>query len=299
MMSTKPSAALPVASLLVAATLWGVSWYPLRVLESNGLQGLWITVIVYVIPAVAGSIFLYPRRWELRREPAFLFIVALGNGWCNVAFILAVLDGNVMRVLLLFYLSPVWATVLAWWLLNERLTWISLATLAVAMVGAVVMLWNPSLGMPWPTSRADWLAISSGMAFALANVAVRKTQDISIPIKNLCSWVGVAVLAGVWLLLSGAEQPVVSQSVWLWTVLLGPLIVFTMTFTVQYGVTKLPVHRSAVILLFELVAGAISSQLLTNEVMRMQEWGGGAIIVLAAYLYARASVEDAAETGIK
>ena len=65
-----------------------------------------------------------------------------------------------------------------------------------------------------------------------------------------------------------------------------------MTFTVQYGVTKLPVYRSAVILLFELVAGAVSSQLLTDEVMELNEWIGGGFIVLAAYLSARAYVHN-------
>jgi len=47
------------------------------------------------------------------------------------------------------------------------------------------------------------------------------------------------------------------------------------------------VHRSATILLFELVAGAVSSQWLTDEVVTTLEWFGGGLIILAAYLAAR------------
>jgi drug/metabolite transporter (DMT)-like permease len=292
--STKQSSLLPVFSVLAAATLWGTSWFPLRILEQNGLQGLWITLIVYAIPAIIGGLVLF-RRWdEFAREPMLLTVIGLANAWCNVAFILAVLEGNVMRVLLLFYLYPVWATLLARVLLGEHLTPRAIITLMVAMTGAMVMLWDPSIGFPWPASGAEWLAITSGMAFAVANVTVRKTQTVSIAIKNLATWLGVAGLALAWILLEQTALPAVSQQVWIWTCTLGPLMVLAMTYTVQYGVTKLPVYRSTVILLFELVAGAVSSQLLTDEMMSTAEWLGGALIGLAAYLSARLGVENGA-----
>lgn len=291
-MSTKSiTSILPIISLLISATLWGVSWYPLRLLENQGIQGLWTTVVVYSIPALVGAILLFRRRFELRCQPGWLLLIAVANAWCNVAFILAVLDGNVMRVLLLFYLSPIWATLLGVLVLGEHLSRRAVLTLAVAMCGAVFMLWDPQMGHPWPKYTSDWLAISSGLAFAFANVAVRKTQEISVPVKNLCSWVGVSVLACIWLLVADIPVPQVAAAVWWWTALLGPGIVVVMTFTVQYGVTKLPVYRSAVILLFELVAGAVSSQLLTEEIMTTAEWLGGGLIVIAAYLSARFYLE--------
>jgi drug/metabolite transporter (DMT)-like permease len=65
-----------------------------------------------------------------------------------------------------------------------------------------------------------------------------------------------------------------------------------MSLTVTYGVSRMPVHRSAVILLFELVAGALSSQLLTDETVLPREWLGGLLIVTAAYLAARIHAGD-------
>ncbi|WP_455212450.1 DMT family transporter [Kaarinaea lacus] len=299
-MSTKYSPKIfPVLSLLTSATLWGIAWFPLRFLESNGLPGLWTSALIYSLPVLLGSFLLVTRRKEILSQPGWLILIAAGNAWCNVAFILAILDGHVMRVLLLFYLSPLWATLLAWLILKEHMSRLAVFTLIIAMSGAAVMLWEPSIGHPWPSSHSDWLAITSGMAFALANVSVRKTQAISIPVKNLFSWIGVSVLAIVWIIASDEPNPTASNNVILWTLVLGPLVVFVMTFTVQYGVTKLPVYRSAVILLFELVAGAVSSQMLTDEVMRLNEWIGGGFIVLAAYLSAYAYVHNPAEAKLE
>ena len=59
-----------------------------------------------------------------------------------------------------------------------------------------------------------------------------------------------------------------------------------MTLSVQYGVTHLPVHRSAILLLFELVAGALSSWWLAGEMLRPSEWVGGSLIVLSALMAA-------------
>ena len=60
-----------------------------------------------------------------------------------------------------------------------------------------------------------------------------------------------------------------------------------MTWLVVYGVTHMPVHRSATILLFEVVAATVSTYLLTDERMSTREWLGGLAVIVAAYLSAR------------
>lgn len=279
---------LPVASLLVSTSMWGLLWLPSRALQAHGLSGLWTTFIIFGTPMCLGLPWLIARRAEVLAHPAVLTLAALANGWCNTAFILSVLEGNVVRVLLLFYLSPLWAVLLARVILGERLTGHAKATLALAMTGAVLMLWNPSLEIPWPRDAADWLAISSGFGFALSNVLVRRLGDISVPVKTAASWCGVTAVAAVMLLVQGKAFPSVSPGVIGGAVALGLLGISIMTVTVLYGVTHMPIHRSAVILLFELVAGTVSSQLLTDEVVTAREWAGGVLIVSASWFAALA-----------
>jgi drug/metabolite transporter (DMT)-like permease len=283
---------LPVLSLLFSATLWGIVWYPLRLLELQGLTGLWSALVSYA--AILSVFFwvLVRERESLAANKLALLLMGLSAGWCNVAFILAVLDGHVVRVLLLFYLSPFWAVCLGWLLLGERLDTRSMLVFAVAVTGAIIMLWNEAVGIPWPRDPADWLAVSSGFAFALSNVFVRRAQNISVLLKSTASWVGVVAVAAVWIVLSNTGFPAVSSGVLLAAVALGLCGFLVMTLSVLYGVTRMPVHRSAVILLFELVVGAASSLLLTDEVVLYREWLGGFMIVTAAYMAARIHAGD-------
>jgi drug/metabolite transporter (DMT)-like permease len=276
---------LPVLSLLFSATLWGVLWYPLRLLEAQGLAGLWLVLLIYGSALFIGILFFIARRY--RFQPSWsLFLLACASGWCNTAFILAILEGNVVRVLLLFYLSPLWTVLLGVLLLNEKLSRFSRLTLLSAMCGALIMLWDAEIGMPWPKDWSDWLAISSGMAFALSNVLVRRLQGVMIWVKSVSAWAGVFMVAGILLLLQHQSLPVVGVNVLFYTLLLGGAAFVLMTLALTYGVTHMPAHRSAIILLFELVAGAVSAQILTDEVVQINEWIGGVLIVLAAWFEA-------------
>lgn len=282
---------LPVLSLLFAATLWGILWYPLRLLEDAGLQGLWVTLVSYCAALLTGIPFLWRDRAHIRPNGGLLLAMALAAGWCNVTFILAVLEGPVVRVLLLFYLSPLWAVLLGRMLLGERLHPISVITLLVALAGAITMLWDPAYGLPWPRSEVDWLAVSSGFAFALTNVLARKLDAVPVPLKTVATWVGVIAVALLGVLWMQPVLPQVGAGPWLATVLLGWFGFVIMTVTVVYGVTHMPVQRSAVILLFELVAGAVSSLWLADEWIRPQEWWGGSLIIAAALISARRRLE--------
>lgn len=285
-LSNQHTPVLPVIALLVTATLWGIFWWPLRWLDSLGLSGILATFLIYVGTLVISLPLLIARRAEWRVQPGLMLGIVISSGWTNTAFILAIIDGEIMRVILLFYLSPLWSTLLGRLVLKEHLTNRAYITLLLAVVGAVLILWDPALGLPWPTAQADWLALSSGFAFAFTNLFTHMANQVSIRSKAVATWVGVLLVAGVALLIS--DTPIVwpDGETILKAMSLGTFMMSVMTFCVVYGVTHLPVHRSAIILLFEVVVAAISSYLLTDERMDLYEWVGGFIVMFAAYLAA-------------
>jgi drug/metabolite transporter (DMT)-like permease len=278
---------LPVLSLLYSATFWGIVWYPLRLLADAGLHGLWQAVASYL---AAGTLLLVVHAAggaPLRGRARDLWRMSLAAGWCNVAFMIAMLEGNVVRVLLLFYLSPVWAVLLARWWLGERMTRRSLAVLAAALAGAAVMLYEPAIGVPLPSTRADGLALSAGLAFAVTTVEARRLQAVSIPAKTLASWVSVIAVALAWIVVSGVPVPAAPAGAWAGALALGWTGFFLATIAVQFGTTRLPVQRSAVVMLFELVVGALSSAWLAGEYTGAREWVGGFLIAAAGLAAAR------------
>ena len=280
-MKRLPSA--PTAALLLGAAFWGIVWYPYRILATAGLDGFWSTLFTYGGALMAGCV-LFPRAVKSLFPLSFASIVmGLAIGWSNLAYVLAVLQADVMRVLLLFYLAPLWTVPLARFILGERLDRFGLAVMALALAGAVTMLWRPELGAPWPSSRGEWLALLAGFLFALGNVLVRKIQHLGDAAKSVMIWAGVTLAALVHLPSSGSGAPAAwhaAQANAL-VVLAIAFCLLGMSLSLQYGLSRLPANRAIVILLFELVIAAIAAYVLAGEVMRPQDWAGGALIVAA------------------
>lgn len=277
---------LAVLALLFTASMWGIIWYPLRLLDMHGLSGLWSTLVVYSAAFIVG-LYSLTQHWRAILSHRWIaLLMLLFGGWTNIAFILAVLDGNVVRVLLLFYLSPIWAVLFGWLFLHERPTRVTMLAFVIAMSGAICMLWDPTATRLTHWSYTDWLALSSGIAFAATNVTVRKAQELAIWSKSVVTWIGVSLLAAILIVALDIDIPDVAPEIYGYAILLGMFGMVLMTLAVQYGVTHMPVQYSSIILLFELVAGALSSQLLTNEQVLFQEWIGGAMIIFAAIIVA-------------
>lgn len=275
--------ALATFGLLFGATTWGIIWYPYRLLDQAGISGMAASVATYAI-ALLLACWLFRRDWrKVLLHPATVLPLALVAGWTNLSYVLAVIGGEVMRVLLLFYLSPLWTLLLAMLLLDEPVGRRGFFVVALSLAGAFVMLWQPAQGLPLPQSAYEWLALSSGISFALTNVLTRRATHLPLEAKSFAIWAGVAVLALVLLPFSGAPLPrpdAITTSHWLLMFALGGILLLT-TLLVQYGVTHTPVARASVIFLFELVVAAVSSYLLAGEELSSREWIGGAMIVAA------------------
>ena len=106
-MSHRPR--LAVGALLVSGLLWGTTWIPLRHFARAGLGEIPTTLLSYG----AVGLVAFPLIWRERRawwpERALLLGGALAGGGANLTYVSGVMMGDVVRVMLLLYLSPVWA----------------------------------------------------------------------------------------------------------------------------------------------------------------------------------------------
>ncbi len=275
---------LPVVSLLAGASLWGVAWYPYRLLGAAGLDGAWASALTYGVALVVGTALFLGHWRDVMRAPWACLAMGFAIGWSNLAYVIGVLEGEVMRVLLLFYLAPLWTVPLAHVLLGERLDARGGAVMAIAMAGAAVMLWHPGLGVPWPSSRAEWLGVAAGFLFALGNVLVRALPDLRDTTKSLAIWGGVTAAAILYLpwapTTTDAAMRVASVTWGVWLPL--GLALVAMSLALQYGLSRVPANRAIVILLFELVVAAFAAYWLAGETLRAQDWIGGSLIVAAS-----------------
>jgi drug/metabolite transporter (DMT)-like permease len=277
-----------VFGLLFGACFWGVVWYPYRLMQEAGVSGIASSFYTYTIATIIASV-LFAKHWRgLLTQPKSIIWLGLIAGWTNLAYVVAVIDGQVMRVILLFYLSPLWTLILAHFWLKERTNAKGLTAIFVALVGAFVMLYDAKSGSIFPSSKSDWLALSSGIGFALANVITRKSAHLSIVAKSFAVWLGVIMMALICMPLLADTFPApsfFSAKLWLIMTLISLVLLFG-TMLVQHGVTQMTATAASVIFLFELVVAAIASYYLAGEVMAFNEWIGGILIVVAAFFAA-------------
>ncbi len=279
----------PIAGLFSGALTWGLIWYPARILQGAGITGELLTFVTYFIPLCLGLVFFGKSLSHARRHPWILLLIGLSAGWANLAYVLGVIHGEVMRVLLLFYLAPVWTLLLARFFLREKPRLLGYIIMLVSLCGALLILWKKNAGFPLPQNGAEWLGLSAGIMFAVSNVAARAAPEIDIFAKSLSVWAGVSLLALLVLLyqpaIAGTWYPV-ATGIWIWLVIIAALM-FLVTLAVQFGLAHIPANQAIIIFLSELVVGAISSYYLAGETLGLREWIGGAMILSATLFSGR------------
>ena len=273
----------PVLALLFAAAFWGFVWFPVRGLDEAGLTGVWQVGASY---AAALLVLVLVRGLCLQgifRQPLAVFWLVIASGWANVAFLLAVLQDEVVRVLIFFYLSPLWTVILGRWLLNEPIRGVTGWMLLLGLGGALTMMWHEDM-LHVPIGDGDLLALSAGFAFALTNVMTRRLEHLGTSAKTQLAWIGVLFICALFILIGQVPMPAVAPSTWAGAATLGIAGFMFSTLAVVYAVSRLPVQRSSVIMLFEIVVGALSAWLLAGELVDQREWLGGTMIVLAGLI---------------
>ena len=282
----------PALALAFTALVWGTSWWPLRHLAADGVHPLWATALIYSA-VVAVILLLRPRAvGQLLRAPS-LWVLMLAAGATNAAFNWGMVIGDVVRVVLLFYLMPLWAVLLARGLLKEPITRNAGARVTLALLGAAVVLWPPGAGwrgLPWPQSLADWLGVVGGAAFALNNVMLKRESSRPPEGLALAMFLGGALVSAVLAALlagpAGVPWPPPAQTTWVPLVLAMAALFLAGNLALQFGAARLPANVTSVVMLTEVVFASGSALLLGGGALTLQLMLGGGLILMAALLSA-------------
>ena len=300
---------LAVLALALNALVWGLSWWPLRQLDAQGLHPLWATAAVFALATLV-LLFINPQGWRHFKQHPQLWWLMAASGLTNIGFNWAVTTGDVVRVVLLFYLMPTWSLLLAWWMLGDRPTRGALMRLSLALVGVLLVLKTPESSWPLPQDLPDVLALLSGFCFALTNIWLLRLQHTPESSRMLAMFGGGALMASACALLAtwtglipvmfslplnGLNMSTIAT--WLSDANVGqatltwaPYVVglsaafLVSNFTFQYGAARLSAHTTAMVMMSEVVFASVSSVALGASALTWRVGLGGGMIVLAALL---------------
>ncbi len=294
---------LPVLALLFNALVWGASWWPFRQLQDLGVHPLWATVVIYLISVTLIMVLRPKAVLEVLRAPS-LWVLLLAAGTTNATFNWAVVIGDVVRVILLFYLMPLWSVLLARVLLNEAITAAAAMRVMLALVGAAVVLWPDQpvtwqtlhMSLPLPQSLPDWLGVLGGFCFALNNVMLRREAHRSEEARALAMFGGGMLVAGALALLLATQGrvpwPPAAAAPWvLWALGMSALFLVS-NLALQYGASRLSASVTAVVLVSEVVVASGTAVAFGAGTLNTQLLVGGCLIVLASVLSAVQSQRD-------
>ena len=296
--------ALAAWALVINAFVWGLTWWPLRQLQGYGLHPLWTTALVYM--TVLGFLLaLHFKKLRYFTQHPLLWMLAIASGLTNVGFNWAVTVGDVVRVVLLFYLMPAWSVLVAWAVLGEKPSLASLLRLALAMAGVLIVLKTPESPWPIPQGSADWLALMGGFSFAVTNALLRRARHAPTGARMLAMFGGGTLMACSAALL-GMSQQVVSSPALLpgstgsaLVVLAGLTLAFVLSnIALQYGASRLAASTTSLVMLTEILFASVSAAALGAAEFSPRILLGGGLIVLAAVLAALAPSSDNAGDAI-
>ena len=284
--STLSPAVLPCVAVGICATVWGAFWIPLRMLEDGGVSGPWTILFIYGAATAVMFPFALKYRGVIRAAGWNWVVTGLLGGGGFYLYANAFLNTEIVRVLLLFYLMPIWATILGRLFLGESITVVRFFAIALGLGGLFVML-GIDHGWPLPKNTGDWMALAAGMMWAYTCVRYRQATAVGAIEQTFGFSLGCAVCGLIFLLIPTDGPGIVTAFDTLdsivWIVLgVTAAIAIATNFLIIWGARQLSPGLVGLLNLMELVAGAATAAWLSGEPFGWREIVGGTLIAAAA-----------------
>ena len=286
-------------ALLIAAGMWGLFWIPQRALEAGGLTGGWATISQMVIPF---AMLLPISLWRLYKGQSFGLeypLIGLLFGGGIACYANSFLLTDVVRALILFYITPVWTTIFEIVFLRQIPRFYRYITLTLALSGVWIVFGQEGV-IPLPQNSGDWIALLGGILIAASAVRmeIKKPEGIYPILFSFFFYGGLFTLIQSYFLSDYLGD---APSIESWVAMMPWLILIAILFHIPTNIvilgapSRIGAGIFSIIILFEIVVGTFSAAVLTDELIGWREILGSAFIIFAGLteiIFASKTEED-------
>ena len=275
-------------AVCMAAGLWGIYWIPQRWLEVSGMTGGWATIAQFLASVVLLSPFAFRRYLHGEQTGLNLPLAGALMGGGIVCYANSFLLTDVIRTMLLFYLTPFWATLIEVAIFRQRPGWWRAISLPLSLIGVAIVL-GTETGFPMPRNVGDWLAVTGGAMYAAgaARLQFTKASGVYPIVFAFFVYGGVIAIVQAYFL-AGYLGPMPSGATLLnlmpWFVLLCVIFFIPTNAIITWAPTHLGTGLFSILILSEVVFGTVSAALWANEVFGVRELLGSVLILLAGLI---------------
>lgn len=287
-------------ALLIAAGMWGLFWIPQRALEAGGLTGGWATISQMVIPF---AMLLPISLWRLYKGQSFGLeypLIGLLFGGGIACYANSFLLTDVVRALILFYITPVWTTIFEIVFLRQIPRFYRYITLVLALSGVWIVFGQEGV-LPLPQNSGDWIALFGGILIAASAVRmeIKKPEGIYPILFSFFFYGGIFTLIQSYFLSDYLGD---APSIESWVAMMPWLILIAILFHIPTNIvilgapSRIGAGIFSIIILFEIVVGTFSAAVLTDEIIGWREILGSSFIIFAGLteiIFASRTYKDA------
>ncbi|MEQ9695982.1 DMT family transporter [Shimia sp. SDUM112013] len=272
-------------AVFFAAAIWGLFWIPLRYLEEIGLPGIWPALFINLPGAILMGLWLVIHWEDHRRHMARALMIGIFTGGLGFGlFAVAVLYGTVIRVTLLFYLTPIWGTLIGIVWLGDRATWARWLAIGTGLAGMALLLAG---GTAVPLNLGDLFGFLSGIGWAVGGALIMRFGAVPVAASAFSQLFMGSLLILLCALVLATPLPAPSLLLPALSVGFGTAVVMIIpTMMVIFWAQKILFPgRLGLLMMAEVMLAVISaSLLLPEEAMSGVEWIGAALIIGACLL---------------
>ena len=286
-------------ALLIAAGMWGLFWIPQRALEAGGLTGGWATISQMVIPF---AMLLPISLWRLYKGQSFGLeypLIGLLFGGGIACYANSFLLTDVVRALILFYITPVWTTIFEIVFLRQIPRFYRYITLVLALSGVWIVFGQEGM-IPLPQNSGDRIALLGGILIAASAVRmeIKKPEGIYPILFSFFFYGGLFTLIQSYFLSDYLGD---APSIESWVAMMPWLILIAILFHIPTNIvilgapSRIGAGIFSIIILFEIVVGTFSAAVLTDELIGWREILGSSFIIFAGLteiIFASKTEED-------
>ena len=268
-----------------AASLWGLIWVPMRYVESLGIDGLWVVVSFQTLPFIA--LFPFCKKSLMAHRADWGIYLAAGGamGIGFVLYSLGLVVASVTKTTVLFYLTPIWSTLLGSIYLAEKLNagrWIAIS---MGLVGCILIMQVNVFDMQFVAS--DLLGLLSGISWSVGSIIIGKYPKANIMNITLFQYGVGGVLAAIAALVLAVPIPDVTVLIsGLPVAFVASVCIFLPSVLIIFRVNQyVSPGLVGILMLSEVIVAALSSALFIGEYLDYWQWVGFvAIIATGVYI---------------
>jgi drug/metabolite transporter (DMT)-like permease len=279
----------PNFAIILSTLLWGTWWFPLRLLNESANNNAIPLTLSFLIAGLFLLCFSLKNIHLLSKRNIMLTLVAATMGAAAMClYNEGLLRGNVARILIFFYLTAVWSTIIEIVFLKVPLTVLRALSITAGFIGLFIIT-GLDKGNFLPNSLADIFGIFSGLLWSICAslIRVNKELDVNFGTSIFILMGGFFVLLATLLpdgqIISGFNSQILFQS---YLIILAFAFIWLLPgyWLITYGQDQVDPGRAGILLMFEVVIGIISAYLIANELISIRELLGALFILSAPLL---------------